>query len=149
MTVGNKWKQIMHGKDPTPDSIYERLDNLRDTMVGGDQTILGLSPPKSIQPNLFPSLSHKEVRPLAARFLGGTTWRPSSQDKEDVRVSTIWVIVLGLPHYKYLGTRRQFVEVLRYNSGGRGFDSRWGESLEFFIDIILLAALWPWGWLSH
>ena len=21
-------------------------------------------------------------------------------------------------------------------------------SLEFFIDIILLAALWPWGWLS-
>jgi len=20
--------------------------------------------------------------------------------------------------------------------------------LEFFIDIILLAALWPWGWLS-
>jgi len=21
-------------------------------------------------------------------------------------------------------------------------------SLEFFIDVILLAALWPWGWLS-
>jgi len=21
-------------------------------------------------------------------------------------------------------------------------------SLEFFIDIILLATLWPWGWLS-
>jgi len=21
-------------------------------------------------------------------------------------------------------------------------------SLKFFIDIILLAALWPWGWLS-
>jgi len=21
-------------------------------------------------------------------------------------------------------------------------------SLEFFIDIILLAALWPWGWLT-
>ena len=148
MTVGNKWKQIMHGKDPTPDSICERLDNLRDTMVGGDQTILGLSPPKSIQPNLFPSISHKDVRPLAARFLGGTTWRPSSQDKEDVRVSAIWVIVLGLPHYKYLGTR--WHSLLRYCVTSREVVGSIpdGGSLEFFIDIILPAALWPWGWLS-
>ena len=36
----------------------------------------------------------------------------------------------------------QLVEALRYKSEGRGFDSR--VSLEFFIDIILLAALWPW-----
>ena len=40
----------------------------------------------------------------------------------------------------------QLVEALRYKPEGRAFDSRW--SLEFFIDIILLAALWPWGLLS-
>ena len=34
----------------------------------------------------------------------------------------------------------QLVEALRYKPEGRGFDS-----LEFFIDIILPAALRPWG----
>ena len=38
----------------------------------------------------------------------------------------------------------QLVEALRYKSEGRGFDSRL-VSLEFFIDINLPAALWPWG----
>ena len=38
------------------------------------------------------------------------------------------------------------VKVLCYKSEGRWFDSRW--SLEFFIDIILPIALWPWGRLS-
>ena len=38
----------------------------------------------------------------------------------------------------------QLVEALRYKPEGRGFDSPM-VSLEFFIDIILLAALWPWG----
>ena len=33
-------------------------------------------------------------------------------------------------------------EALRYKPEGRGFDARW---LEFFIDIILPAALWPLG----
>jgi hypothetical protein len=38
----------------------------------------------------------------------------------------------------------QLVEALRYGPDGRGFDSGWG-SLEFLIDLILSAALWPWG----
>jgi hypothetical protein len=37
----------------------------------------------------------------------------------------------------------QLVEVLRYKPGGRRFHYRW--RLEFFIDLILPAALWPWG----
>jgi hypothetical protein len=36
------------------------------------------------------------------------------------------------------------VKVLCYKSEGRWFDSRWCH-LEFFIDIILPIALWPWG----
>jgi hypothetical protein len=38
----------------------------------------------------------------------------------------------------------QLVEALHYKPEGRGFDFR----LEFFIDIILSAALWPSGRLS-
>ena len=38
----------------------------------------------------------------------------------------------------------QLVKALCYKPEGRGFDSLM-ISLEFFIDIIFPAALWPWG----
>ena len=41
----------------------------------------------------------------------------------------------------------QLVEALPYKPEGRGVQFPM-VSLEFFIDIIFLAALWPWGWLS-
>jgi hypothetical protein len=39
---------------------------------------------------------------------------------------------------------RQVVEALRYKPEGRGFDSLWSLKLKCFIDVILLAAQWPW-----
>ena len=49
-------------------------------------------------------------------------------------------------YYNYLKGHgvAQLVEALRYKPEGRGFDSSM-VLLEFFIEIILPAALWPWG----
>jgi hypothetical protein len=41
----------------------------------------------------------------------------------------------------------QFVEALRYKPERRGFDSPM-VSLEFFVDIMLSVAVWPWDRLS-
>jgi hypothetical protein len=64
------------------------------------------------------------------------------------------LIVALYVHYQFVNFQRsklqmrpavaQFVEALRYKPEGCGFDSRW-FSLEFFIGIILPAALWTWG----
>jgi len=53
----------------------------------------------------------------------------------------VWILGLILVNV----TVAQLVEALRYKPEGRWFLM---VSLEIFIDIILPAALWPWGWLS-
>ena len=71
----------------------------------------------------------------------------------------IWIKLSFLVHKIFM---YEVLPLYMYIYGVRGAAVGWGTvlqagrsrvrfpmvSLEFFIDIILLAALWPWGWLS-
>ena len=59
-------------------------------------------------------------------------------------VSVFCVVFLSRFKFILVHAVARLVEALRYKPEGRGFDSLMVSS-EFFIDVILLAALWPWG----
>ena len=72
----------------------------------------------------------RETAPFPCFELGSIGPYPQDEDKSP-------------PLHPMMHTIAQLVEALRYKSEGRGFDSY--LSLEFLIDIIFPAALWPWG----
>ena len=59
-----------------------------------------------------------------------------------------WITIPKGPCIRWGHAVAQLVEALRHKPEGRGFDYASGVIGIFFIDVILPAALWPWGRLS-